>query len=436
MADWQMKIIAAEAERLIELAAEDAGLRGDLKALAQKILAATAGPQADDRAGLANPASDVAPAAAVPKEFPAALVIPADPRPAAEPLRELTLGRASPTERETRPSTARITGPETRDDEIAQIEASCRRKAEAARWAAERQRRLRQGYDPQAENLAPDPEIAKWADRLTDGFYWLNASDASRPADLSLLDDVGGCFEVVAEALSLVRGIADNPKVLEHVLPLIAEAQSALWAGIRRVAAADDTDQGQVFEWLKTTAARHRVYIKRFMRVDDPADPTRWPELLTRIEKLEERHGPTGRQSQHDRLLATRSSTAESSVSHEPTAEVKAVARLLGGRSVVLIGGSRRPLAQESLESAFGLKELIWIETKEHQAVGGFEPLIARRDVALVLLAIRWSSHAFGDVKLLCDRHDTPLVRLPGGYNPNQVAAQVLSQCSGQLVRI
>jgi hypothetical protein len=99
----------------------------------------------------------------------------------------------------------------------------------------------------------------------------------------------------------------------------------------------------------------------------------------------------------------------------------------------VLIGGSRRREAQDSLKRALKLKELIWIETKEHQAVGTFESFVARRDVALVLLAIRWSSHAFGDVKQLCDRHGKPLVRLPGGYNPNQVAAQILLQCSGQL---
>jgi hypothetical protein len=51
----------------------------------------------------------------------------------------------------------------------------------------------------------------------------------------------------------------------------------------------------------------------------------------------------------------------------------------------------------------------------------------------LVLLAIRWSSHAFGDVKQFCDRHGKPLVRLPGGYSPNQVAAQILAQGSEQL---
>jgi hypothetical protein len=53
--------------------------------------------------------------------------------------------------------------------------------------------------------------------------------------------------------------------------------------------------------------------------------------------------------------------------------------------------------------------------------------------MALVLLAVRWSSHSFGEVRQSCDRHGKPLVRLPGGYNPNQVAAQILSQCGERL---
>ena len=123
----------------------------------------------------------------------------------------------------------------------------------------------------------------------------------------------------------------------------------------------------------------------------------------------------------------------ERSVSHARSAEVDEAARLLRGRSIVLIGGIRRREAQESLRRALGLSELIWIETKEHQSIDSFEPMIARADVAVVLLAIRWSSHAFGDVRLFCDRHNKPLVRLPGGYSPNQVAAQILAQCSGKL---
>jgi hypothetical protein len=388
------------------------------------------------------------------------------------------------------------------------IEARWRKKAEAARWAAECQRRLRQGYHFAAQEVPSDPDVAEWVIRLTDDFYWASSSISSYEADLSLLDDLGGCYEAAAEALWLFRGLADNPRLLEQLLPLIAEAQSALRRALRRVGPGDDADQAEIFDWLKTAAAAHRVYIKRFMRADDQAEPERWPHLLTRIEKLAERHALAGRQSAHqslfdqlrlrldalpgsgssqagrlavieavddmvnqgvppsnralrelllpvinelpdfedlpagfrlvlreiDRFLATRAPSAESPASHESTVEVKEVARLVGGRSVVLIGGSRRRVAQESLERAFALQDLIWIETKEHQAVAAFEPMIARVDVALALLAIRWSSHAFKDVKPICDRYGKTLVRLPGGYNPNQVAAQILAQCSGQLL--
>jgi hypothetical protein len=79
-----------------------------------------------------------------------------------------------------------------------------------------------------------------------------------------------------------------------------------------------------------------------------------------------------------DRFLATSTTDPEERVSHEPTAEVKEVARFLNGRSVVLIGGQRRRVAQESLKRAMSLKQLVWIETKEHQAVASFEPDIAR----------------------------------------------------------
>ena len=134
-----------------------------------------------------------------------------------------------------------------------------------------------------------------------------------------------------------------------------------------------------------------------------------------------------------DRYLARRTSASRKPPSHAPAAEVAEAARLLHGRSVVLIGGTRRREPQEALRRALELSELIWIETKEHQAIDSFEPLISRADVAAVLLAIRWSSHAFGDVRQFCDKHQKPLVRLPGGYSPNQVAAQILQQCSGRL---
>ena len=57
VADWQMKIIAVEADRLIELAAEDAVLRAELRSLAERILAATADPQIEDDTASASSSS-------------------------------------------------------------------------------------------------------------------------------------------------------------------------------------------------------------------------------------------------------------------------------------------------------------------------------------------------------------------------------------------
>lgn len=134
-----------------------------------------------------------------------------------------------------------------------------------------------------------------------------------------------------------------------------------------------------------------------------------------------------------DPYLATRSRGPVGAAFTEPSTEVRRAAELLSGQSVVLIGGIRRPQAQEALRTTLGLKKLIWIRTRENQSIRGFEAVVARPEVALVLLAIRWSSHAFGDVKQFCDQYGKPLVRLPGCYNPAQVAAQILAQSSGQL---
>ena len=493
MSEWLMKVIKAEAERLIELAAEDDELRADLRELAGSILAATELPQP-----LFDSSSSESPTEATPAEM----------SQTEEPLKELTLGRPLLSQSRSQPVTPARNQPKTKHDDLIQLERGCRRKCEAARWAVERLRRAREGNDFQVENPPVDPESVEWADRLTDSFYWMKSSSDSLPADLSVLDDVGGCFEAVAEALTLVRIVLDehsgNQKVLERPLSLVAEAQSALRGAFQRLGATADPDQLEVFEWVKVTAARHHVYIKRFLRADEIAGPAGWYDLLSRIESaattskqyrlpvsqvdrirdcLQHVRGhtvsdddwralfdvvdeivaegvpPSNREIRElllpviddlpardeipngfrlvlrdiDRFLSTRSAPTRTSVAHEPSADVRQAARLLGGKTIVLIGGNRRREAQESLRKALGLRDLVWIETKEHQAVDAFTPLIARSDVAVVLLAIRWSSHAFGDVKQICDRHGKLLVRLPGGYNPNQVAAQILSQSSAQL---
>lgn len=131
--------------------------------------------------------------------------------------------------------------------------------------------------------------------------------------------------------------------------------------------------------------------------------------------------------------LASRPAPEVELATEEPSAEVCAVAELLREREVVLIGGVERAASGRAIERAFGLSKLNWISTRPHESVTYFEPAVARTNVAVVLLAIRWSSHSYGDVKDYCDKYGKPIVYLTGGYNPNQIAHQILSQVGDRL---
>ena len=497
MSDWLMRVIKAEAERLIELAAEDDELRADLRALAESILAATDG-QPVNRSIETTPATS-------PSEAVTAVTQQAE-----EPLSELTLGSARRRRRDPALVTQALNEHKRQQSTISPTSkpaagGKARRLAGRpnacgglVRGTSSRSRTRRStrrwSNGPTGSSIASTGCSRRQARRQPISrcsTMWAGASKRS-PRHWHWF---GSCW-------TSTRGTRRFWSGRCHLSP---KRNPALRAAFQRLGAAADPDQLEVFEWLKVTAARHHVYIKRFMRADEVADPAGWYDLLgphrvrgsdgkqyrlpvSQVERIRDRlkhvqtdvscddddwlalinvvdeivgEGvpPSNREIRElllpvidelpardeipagfrlvlreiDRFLAARSAPIESSVAHEPSAEVKEAARLLGGKSIVLIGGNRRREAQESLRRALGLKDLIWIETKEHQAVDAFEPLIARRDVALVLLAIRWSSHAFGDVKQICDRHGKLLVRLPGGYNPNQVAAQILSQSSTQL---
>ena len=137
-----------------------------------------------------------------------------------------------------------------------------------------------------------------------------------------------------------------------------------------------------------------------------------------------------------DKYLASRSELDDTLDLEQPTAEVSQVRQLLGGRKVVLIGGHQRNAAKHKLKEAFGLDEMVWVPTKPHESVHGFESTVHKPGVKVVLLAIRFSSHAFGDVKLFCDVAGVPLVRLPAGYGRNQVAHHILEQCGERLTQM
>lgn len=403
----------------------------------------------------------------------------------------------------------------TSDTELPMIQARCSLKAEASRWAE--QRRKLSDYHSEVE--PHDRELIAQAKQLPDCFLWMSHSSAPNPADPHEWLILGGCFQALAAAVGVIHRILveddEAPEYFEKAVDLLAESQSALRMIVTRLEGPPtDHDQARVFGWLKSVALERQIFIRRFMRLDDPANPDRYDDLLSRIAAFEvqwesgrkksiQRKKALGRlkfklslisqmprqdvaaawQSiaddvdhliadglppsnvelrdllvdhveelpelattpkgfqltvrEIDKFLAsvpTRGDRLDRNDDDDTSPLVAEAANLLAGKAVIIIGGDRRPFAAEALERAFLLSELIWIDTRAHESVSGFEPYVARTDVALVLLAIRWSSHSYGEVQDFCRAYNKPLVRLPGGYNPNQVAAQIHEQCSGRLV--
>jgi hypothetical protein len=147
-----------------------------------------------------------------------------------------------------------------------------------------------------------------------------------------------------------------------------------------------------------------------------------------------EQLAPTGVLDHIDRRAAAEESRRQvAAEARAPSIEIQKVRDALRGSRVVLIGGERRQHAKDRLEREFELAELEWASSREHQSTAPFEPLVARRETRLVLLAIRWSSHSYAEVERFCRKYDKVFVRLPGGYNPAQVARQIIEQASAAL---
>jgi hypothetical protein len=135
-----------------------------------------------------------------------------------------------------------------------------------------------------------------------------------------------------------------------------------------------------------------------------------------------------------DQFLTTRElESVEDPRPRASSPELLEVAELLRDQVAVIIGGECRPRSKQALERDLGLAELRWISAAHHQSHYLFESAIARPETVIVMLAIRWSAHAFGNVDEFCRKHGKLFIRLPGGYNANQVAKQILEQVGRQL---
>jgi hypothetical protein len=177
------------------------------------------------------------------------------------------------------------------NDELQLIEDRCRLKAKGSRWAAERRRMINNGADFRVEIDPKDREIITLAKSIPDCFLWMNHPSGPSPANLNLFDDLAACFETLGDSVAVLRNMLPDaeafPEVFNRAMDLAAEAQSMLRNAVYRIDGPNDNDQNAVFHWLKRTAAAMQVFIQRYMRADDTANPTKSGELVDRIRQCE-----------------------------------------------------------------------------------------------------------------------------------------------------
>ena len=107
--------------------------------------------------------------------------------------------------------------------------------------------------------------------------------------------------EVVQSVDRWMEGFDAPP---EKLLFLAAEAQSSLWAALGVAGVESDPDQLDLFIWVREIGAAHRIFVARHMRMEDPADPTKWEELNEKLETFGGRIAKEERQrKEHDKLI-------------------------------------------------------------------------------------------------------------------------------------
>ncbi len=401
---------------------------------------------------------------------------------------------------------------------LATVAARCRLKAAAAKIMARKATGV-------TDTATEEETLRTQAEQIPDCGLWM-LDPHGYPKSKAVWDDLAGGFQVVAAAADLLRAwVGNGPEIAvgQEVLTHAAEAQSMLLYAVADVGwVSRDHEQVQMFVHIRELGKQHQIYVPRFLRREDPADPSHWPNLAERLKVLSGKFKPVAgvpsangslagdpakvRKKALDNLrfklrkladdpaglgdewprvvelldqavtagvppsnlelrelllpvydkvpddLPTsvgaervfraielyRDSQAVAAleppeVEHTPSAEVMRAKELLTGKELVLIGGQRRPHHVSALRHALGLADVRWLSTPEHTSFTFFEPDIARPEVSAVVLAIRWSNHDYAEVQRYCDKYGKPLIRLRAGYNPNQVAHQLLTQAGERL---
>lgn len=167
-----------------------------------------------------------------------------------------------------------------------------RLKAEACRWAIERQLLIDRGADRDEEIRPVDARFLEQARELRGCWLWMFDPYARTP-EPQAVERLAVCYEALTLAIEVVEELGgageEDPITLRDMYYLLAESQSMLWAALRDAGVDRDQDQTDAFIWLREKTREHRVFVERHMRREDPADPANGADLIARLEEFHEK---------------------------------------------------------------------------------------------------------------------------------------------------
>lgn len=175
----------------------------------------------------------------------------------------------------------------TSEIDLGLIEERCRLKAASCRLFIER-RGAAAGSERERDALARMNAMLARGKALPGCFLWVFWRQETPPDDATLAR-IADCYDALAEGAALVRRIdeAEKGRRTEEeasAMRLLAEADSALRVALEETwLTEDDRDQSEAHLWLRRETAWRRVYVERFMSLDDPADPEGAGGLRERI---------------------------------------------------------------------------------------------------------------------------------------------------------
>ena len=106
---------------------------------------------------------------------------------------------------------------------------------------------------------------------------------------------------------------------------------------------------------------------------------------------------------------------------------------MVDGGAIVVVGGRERSWIKDRIQAAFGASRVDWVEFHPKKAPETLEAVIARPDVAVVLLVIRSNIAVVRNVRKACALQGKVLVRAPGVTGIDRIAAEIMEQVGERL---